>query len=186
MDYKEMIEETVQEIKNTDNKVIELISEEVHNAWMNEKRDQGFHSPDECQSKNHKGFLNTDCKNQERLTDNCNIKFYKWCDKCHTDLYPYNELPENIKEYDRVTVITVLEAIGKIKSYFDEGWIKVDDRRPYEGQHCLVRIEVCGFSRTEIKEYPAIYRDNSWLCDMPSYSVDIGVNSVTHWKAEVK
>lgn len=58
----------------------------------------------------HKSFLNTDWQNQERLTDLHNPKFYKWCDKCHSDLYPYNELPENIKEYDRVTVKAVLSA----------------------------------------------------------------------------
>lgn len=95
---------------------IELISEEVHNAWMKEKQEQGFHSPDECQSKNHKGFLNTDWKNQELFTDLHDPKFYKWCDKCHTDLYPYDELPENIKDYDRVTVGVVLAAIEKLKN----------------------------------------------------------------------
>lgn len=118
MTYEETLKEMIDEVKNIDNRISELLSEEVHNAWMIEKTSQGFHSPDKCQSKNHKGFLNTDWKNQERLTDNCNVKFYKWCDKCHTDLYPYNELPENIKEYDRVAVRTVLEAMGKIKSYF--------------------------------------------------------------------
>jgi hypothetical protein len=41
-------------------------------------------------------------------------KFVKKCEKCHTDLYPYSELPENIKEYDRVTVRAVLHAIEKV------------------------------------------------------------------------
>lgn len=98
------------------NEKIELISEEVHKAWMKEKRDQGFHNPDECQSKNHKGFLKTNWQDQQRLTDLHNPKFYKWCDKCHTDLYPYDELPEIIKEYDRVTVRAVLSAIDRIKN----------------------------------------------------------------------
>lgn len=93
---------------------LEQISEKVHNAWMKEKLSQGFHSPDDCQSKNHKGFLNTNWKNQERLTDLHNPKFYEWCDKCHTDLYPYSELPENIKEYDRVTVKAVISAIDEL------------------------------------------------------------------------
>ena len=118
MAYSEMIEKMVAHVKNMDNKIIELISEEVHNAWMKEKRDQGFHSPDECQSKNHKSFLNASCENQERMTDVIDPKFYKWCDKCHTDLYPYKELPDNIKEYDRVTVRAVLDAMSKID--FDE------------------------------------------------------------------
>ena len=109
-EYQEFIESVVDEVKQHDNQIVELISEEVHNAWMNEKRKQGFHSPDDCQSKNH-----------ESLTDLNNPKFYKWCDKCHTDLYPYSELPENIKEYDRVTVRAVIEAMSKVKSYFGSG-----------------------------------------------------------------
>ena len=39
----------------------------------------------------------------------------KRCDKCHTDLYSYSELPENVKEYDRVTVRAVLRAIKNIE-----------------------------------------------------------------------
>jgi|GEM_PF-5197606 len=74
---------------------IEELSEQVHNAWMDEKRKQGFHSPQEC--KNYGGIV-----------------FKKWCDRCHTDLYPYASLPENIKEYDRVTVRSVLNAIKKV------------------------------------------------------------------------
>lgn len=42
------------------------------------------------------------------------IKFQVFCDKCHTDLYPYTELPEHIKEYDRVTVRRVLQALGEL------------------------------------------------------------------------
>jgi len=34
-----------------------------------------------------------------------------FCNKCHRDMIPYQELPEDIKDYDRVTVQTVLEAI---------------------------------------------------------------------------
>ena len=30
----------------------------------------------------------------------------------HPDMLPYQELPENVKEYDRVTVRRVLEALG--------------------------------------------------------------------------
>ena len=41
-------------------------------------------------------------------------KFHKFCGKCHTDMYPYSELPENIKDYDRVTVETVLKAISEL------------------------------------------------------------------------
>ena len=30
----------------------------------------------------------------------------------HPDMHPYHELPENVKEYDRVTVRCVLDALG--------------------------------------------------------------------------
>lgn len=93
---------------------IEGISKEVHNAWMQEKLNQGFHSPNDCESSNHKSFQNASDHAKERLEDYHNPKFYKWCDKCHTDLYPYEELPENIKEYDRVTVKAVITAIEKL------------------------------------------------------------------------
>lgn len=83
---------------------IEKLSEEVHNAWMNEKLSQGFHSPNDCTRK----ITNAECVRTAP-------KFTKHCDKCHTDLYPYFELPENIKEYDRVTVRAVLDAIQKLE-----------------------------------------------------------------------
>lgn len=37
---------------------LEEILEEVHNAWWEEKKKQGFHSPHECESVNRKNFQN--------------------------------------------------------------------------------------------------------------------------------
>ena len=76
-------------------KHIEMIASNVHDAWLEEKKKQGFHSPMDC-------------------TFTIGGKFETGCNKCHTDMYPYEELPENIKEYDRVTVMAVLHAISKI------------------------------------------------------------------------
>ena len=70
---------------------IEAIAEEVHNAWWREKESQGFHPPIKCDS----GALSL-------------------CEKCHPDMIPYNSLPEHVKEYDRVTVRAVLDAIKNI------------------------------------------------------------------------
>jgi hypothetical protein len=89
-------------------KLIEKIAESVHNSWWNEKKEQGFHSPDDCKSRNHKDFLEANYEQQENVR---NPKFFGWCEKCHTDMYPYNELPENIKEYDRVTAKAVLKSL---------------------------------------------------------------------------
>jgi hypothetical protein len=84
----------------------EELSEEVHKSWMKEKLDQGFHAPDDCPTNGiehpHSNLIKIG-------------KFEKHCDKCHPDLYPYSELRDNIKEYDRVTVKTVISAITKIE-----------------------------------------------------------------------
>ena len=73
----------------------EVIAESVHDAWWTEKIKQGFHAPLRCPT-------------------TCGKKFEKNCEKCHADMYPYLELPENVKEYDRATVRAVLNAIKNI------------------------------------------------------------------------
>lgn len=83
----------------------EVIAVEVHNAWWNEKKKQGFHPPVLCP--NH---LAPVIGQIAAIED----KFTMSCDKCHPDMYPYNELPEHIKHYDMVTVDVVLAAIEKI------------------------------------------------------------------------
>lgn len=82
---------------------LEFLSEEVHKAWMEEKLSQGFHAPTDCPLYNDAD----DSRNQSG-------KFTRHCGKCHTDLYGYEELPENVKEYDRVTVLAVIKAMEKI------------------------------------------------------------------------
>lgn len=77
----------------------EIIAAEVHNAWWREKEKQGFHAPMDCACPIETGQDAT---------------FSKRCESCHTDMYPYEDLPENVKEYDRVTVNAVLDAIEKI------------------------------------------------------------------------
>lgn len=77
--------------------IIDELSSEVHDAWWEEKLRQGCHAPADCpqaQAPYH--------------------KFNKNCDKCHPDMYPYEQLPENIKEYDRVTVRAVLSSLSKL------------------------------------------------------------------------
>jgi hypothetical protein len=83
---------------------IEFLSEQVHNAWWEEKKRQGFHAPNECPDFEPE-------KPEFLITQ----KFTKHCGHCHTDMYPYAELPESIKDYDRVMVRTVLEAIRKME-----------------------------------------------------------------------
>ena len=70
---------------------------------MKEKLDQGFHAPDVCPLYDPSDDKRTDSD-----------KFTKHCGKCHPDLYPYNELAENIKDYDRVTVRAVIQAVEKL------------------------------------------------------------------------
>lgn len=84
------------------NEIVEKLSAFVHDAWWDEKKKQGFHAPVECPAFPAVAVIGSDFD-----------KFAKICDKCHSDMYPYEELPENIKEYDRVMVRTVLRALGK-------------------------------------------------------------------------
>jgi len=77
---------------------IERIAEKVHNAWWKEKIKQGFHSPLDCL--------------RVPVLDGRDRKFSKRCGRCHSDMYPYAELPENIKDYDRMMVWAVLNAMG--------------------------------------------------------------------------
>ena len=60
----------------------EALSKKVHDAWMEEKAKQGFVYGETLDLEN----------------------------KRHPDMKPYEELSENVKEYDRVTVRTVLKA----------------------------------------------------------------------------
>ena len=98
---------------NLEEHLIEQLSEEVHNAWMKEKLDQGFHAPIDC---DHYRVVEKqmDVSNNSKNMITVPGCFEKYCDKCHTDLYPYPALPENIKEYDRVTVRAVLDALTKL------------------------------------------------------------------------
>ena len=84
------------EIKQTkedmeEKKLIELLSEKVHNAWMKEKEAQGFSYG----------------------------KDYDKEKKKHPDMLPYNELKEEVKEYDRATVRAVLQAQKELQSKYN-------------------------------------------------------------------
>ena len=89
----------------------EKIASGVHDAWWDEKKKQGFHPPYECKTKEASDAHAQDMKSYGHHEF---PKFHKFCDKCHTDMYPYEQLPENIKDYDRVTVSAVLSAISRI------------------------------------------------------------------------
>jgi len=61
-------------------KMLEKMSEKIHNIWVNESIKQGKHHPSVCPD--------------ERIG----------CLKCNESLIPYNDLPECIKELNRVIV----------------------------------------------------------------------------------
>ena len=89
----------------------EFIAEKVHDSWRDEKIKQGFHSPASCVSSEAKKAMCHEIASKDLYIK---PKFTKYCEKCHEDMYSYQELPENIKDYDRVTVTAVLSAISKI------------------------------------------------------------------------
>ena len=66
----------------------EALSKKVHDAWMEEKANQGFTYGETLDLVNKK----------------------------HPDMLPYEELPENVKEYDRATVRAVLKAQREVRT----------------------------------------------------------------------
>ena len=80
-------------------KLIELLSEKVHNAWMKEKEAQGFSYG----------------------------KDYDKEKKKHPDMLPYNKLKEEVKEYDRATVRAVLQAQKELQGKYNYNNLKSFD-----------------------------------------------------------
>lgn len=71
--------------------LIETLSDHVHQAWMKEKLRQGFADHPRSVDESGRGC--------------CTAEMH------HTDMLPYADLPESIKDYDRVTVRAVLAGI---------------------------------------------------------------------------
>lgn len=77
----------------------ERLARRVHDSWMAEKQRQGF--------ADHV---------YRRVEAHCPA-----CEPCcelpanrhHSDMRPYDELPEHVKDYDRATVRAVLDALAK-------------------------------------------------------------------------
>ena len=85
------------EIKQTKEDMEE--KKQVHNAWMKEKEAQGFSYG----------------------------KDYDKEKKKHPDMLPYNELKEEVKEYDRATVRAVLQAQKELQSKYNYNNLKSFD-----------------------------------------------------------
>lgn len=107
---------------------IEQIASKVHDAWWEEKKSNGFHSPNDCQSKNKESYSKSSWQNQDRFDGHFESKTYKWCEKCHPDMYPYSELTENAKEYDRTTVTTVIKAMQAYSSQQIKALVEENER----------------------------------------------------------
>lgn len=78
--------------------IIEEIAADVHRGWMEEKQRQGFanHPLEMCPDKPGRDWK-ASCP---------------WGDaKHHTDMLPYADLDENIKDYDRATARAVFSGL---------------------------------------------------------------------------
>lgn len=93
--------------------LLEKMAAMVHSGWLEEKKRQGFHHPDDCDCKNRCSF--DICRTSEtregggtcpKWNEGINKLKRKFgpCNKCHKDMKPYAELDENVKELDRVMV----------------------------------------------------------------------------------
>lgn len=79
----------------------ENLAEDAHKAWMAEKIRQGF--------ADHPYLVNV----HQPGCVTCLSRRVDVLPKHHPDMVPYQQLPEDTKEYDRVMVKTLLDAIGK-------------------------------------------------------------------------
>lgn len=86
---------------NDDSALVEQLSDKVHQAWAAEKQRQGF--ADHTYDMGGRGVVPIGTCGRS----GCSIPR----DKHHPDMLPYADLAENIKEYDRATVRTVLGAL---------------------------------------------------------------------------
>ena len=114
-------------------KLIELLSEKVHNAWMKEKEAQGFSYG----------------------------KDYDKEKKKHPDMLPYNELKEEVKEYDRATVRAVLQAQKELQSKYNYNNLKpFDIQKAREGKPVCTRdgrkVRVLCYDFKQNEEYPIL------------------------------
>ena len=114
-------------------KLIELLSEKVHNAWMKEKEAQGFSYGKDYDKENKK----------------------------HPDMLPYNELKEEVKEYDRATVRAVLQAQKELQSKYNYNNLKpFDIQKAREGKPVCTRdgrkVRVLCYDFKQNEEYPIL------------------------------
>jgi hypothetical protein len=94
---------------------IEEVSKLVHDAWWKEKKRQGFHAPMDCESDAHKKYESLSSSEKiAEFGEAFDEKRHKWCNKCHPNMYPYEELTEDEKELDRATVRSVYDAISSL------------------------------------------------------------------------
>ena len=104
----------------SDNKLIEKISEKVHEAWIKEKEKQGFSAPIKACSRCGVDSMSLIEHDHQR----CRMCNYE--QKTHKDMIPHEELAENIKNINRSTVRAVLQAM-------DDMGIKISTKKGGDG-----------------------------------------------------
>lgn len=80
------------------------VAEDIHNSWLNKKKEAGYKSPLEF-DKNWKPNYNELLK-ATNLPEQCE-------GKCHQDMIPFSELHPKIQEFDIETGKTALNALAK-------------------------------------------------------------------------
>jgi hypothetical protein len=82
--------------------ILEVIAEDVHKGWMAEKQKQGF-ADHAIKFPLYMGGPDTArCSRCSRPPE-----------KHHADMLPYEDLADNVKEYDRATARAVFQGLGK-------------------------------------------------------------------------
>lgn len=94
--------------------IIEEIAEDVHRGWMEEKQRQGF--ADHVWPTNPEmiavSLIGVDGRGRPHHAKTCvQYACLQLQDKHHPDMLPYEDLAENVKEYDRATARAVFSGL---------------------------------------------------------------------------
>jgi hypothetical protein len=93
---------------------LNILAEEMHTVWLQEKKEQGFHLPEDCISLSRTYYIAKDNKLEERDKETSNSETCKWCNRCLPNMYAYEDISSIMKVCEEEMVRRSLDFIDNI------------------------------------------------------------------------